>query len=354
MHRVNNVLSEAGSKANEVIESFLSALNSNISRGIPVGPAPSILISEAIMADIDKKILSYTDSFVRYVDDIYIIFEDYAEAWIALHELSRYLYTAHRLVFSSEKTMIVSVNNFESNYLKEDEKIEAESIREKLAETEKGGYSEPEKITPFEKLEAEKKLKIRAEVYQDLFKMLLTLDKIELGLMRHVLRQAGIYKIRNIIPLIFKHFNKLLPVLREIVVYFDRVLNVKTVVNYKNKFEELLNNEYLELPYVNIWIFTLFQNDFFNAVQIKIDYTKIQRIREKALIARRENNTVWIKEIKNGVDTLGPWDKRAVLYSSIIISKDELVHWLGLESSKGDILNSAICSMIIADKKAAS
>lgn len=101
LHRVNNILSEAGSKSNKVIEEFLSGVNSNISRGIPVGPAPSILIAEIIMADIDKKILTFTESFTRYVDDIYIFFKYEEDAVINLHELTKYLYSTHRLVFSS-------------------------------------------------------------------------------------------------------------------------------------------------------------------------------------------------------------------------------------------------------------
>lgn len=101
LHRVNNVLSESGSTSSKVIEDFLSGLNTNVSRGIPVGPAPSILIAELIMADIDKKILSYTNNFVRYVDDIYIFFPTQEDAVVILHELTKYLYSTHRLVFES-------------------------------------------------------------------------------------------------------------------------------------------------------------------------------------------------------------------------------------------------------------
>ena len=100
-----------------------------------------------------------------------------------------------------------------------------------------------------------------------------------------------------------------------------------------------------------MWVYTLFQNELFNTIDLKIDYSKIFRIREKALIAKREKNLTWLKDIKDGLDTLGVWDRRAVIYSSIILSEDEMKHWLGLESSKGDILSKAVCSMTISDKK---
>jgi hypothetical protein len=352
LHRVNNVLSEAGSKAGKIIEDFLGGLNANVSRGIPVGPAPSILIAEAIMSDINKKILGFTHSFVQYVDDVYIFFDEDYDAKTFLHELTKYLYSNHRLVLSPDKTKILDIDDFKTGYLKEESRVEKDAIHKKL-EGLSSHYSSPEETKDFDKLEAPEKLKIRSETYLELFDEALKFEQLELGLMRHILRQAGRYKIRNIIPKIFKHFDKLLPVIREIVIYFERVLNEATAKKYEKDFSELLENPYLTLPFINMWVFTLFQNEHFNSLSIKINYSKIIRIREKALIAKRERNLTFIKDIKDGIDTLGIWDRRAVLYSSFILSEDEVKHWLGLESSKGDVVNKSICSMIIGDKKAA-
>ncbi len=353
LHRVNNVLSEAGSKANKVIEDFLAGLNTNVSRGVPVGPAPSILIAEAVMGDIDKKILSYTDSFTRYVDDIYIFFNSEHDAHVFLHELTKYLYSNHRLVMSSDKTAIVTTKLFKKKYVKEESRTEKQAIHEKLEELSTGEYPSVEEIKEFDDLDDPGKFKIRSEVYLELFDKSTALSTIDLGLMRHLLRQAGRYKVRSLIPAIFENFDSLLPVIREVVIYFERVLTGKVVRRYEEEFKDLLSNPYLKLPYINMWIFTLFQIAHFNEIDLKIDYTKIHRRREQALIAKRENNLTWLKDIKDGLDTLGNWDRRAVIYSSSILSEDEVIHWLGLESSKGDVLNKALCSMIIGNKKTA-
>ena len=350
LNQVNIVLSDAKSPAGPVIENFLKGLNTNVTRGVPVGPAPSILIAEAIMSDIDKMILGITEFFVQYVDDLYIFFASEHKAQIFLHELSQYLYETHRLVLSAEKTRIVTAQIFKLQYLNEEGETEKNAIKEKLEELILG-YPSPEKIKDIDKLEKSESFKIRSDIYYELFSKAGKLPKIDLGLMRHLLRQAGKYKIKKIIPLIFQNFNTLLPVIREMVIYFERILNGRIVAKYEKEFSEFLNNPYLELPFINMWIFTLFQNDAFNNIDLKIDYSKIKRLREQALIAKRENKLNWLKIQKNRLDSMGVWDKRAIIYASSILSKHELISWFALESLKGDIVEKSLCENIISKKK---
>lgn len=356
LHRVTNVLEEAGVESPKILENFLSALNSNISRGVPVGPAASILVSEAIMADIDKKIISNTTSFTRYVDDMHVYFDTFEEASFFLHELTKYLYSNHRLVLSTEKTFIDNNKNFIENYFEDEESIEQEAIHQNLADTTESRYYDPygfyiPEIPEFEDLESSAQFSVRSETYREIFERALQFEQIDLGIMRHLLRKAGKYKVRSILPLVFSNFRTLLPIIREIVVYLERVLNEKSVKTYKESFQAMLDDQLVQLPFVNIWIYTLLQNPVFNFIELKLDYSKILRVREKALIAKRLNDTTWIKDHKDGLDVLGPWDKRAILYSAIILSSDEIRHWAGLVSSRGNILDKSIASFVIAKKK---
>lgn len=353
LHRVTNILEEAGIESPKVLEDFLSGLNTNISRGVPVGPAPSILVSEAIMADIDKKIISHTNLFTRYVDDMHIFFDSVEKAKFFLHELTKYLYSNHRLVLSSDKTLILASSKFIETYFEDEGRVEQDAIHEKLAESSDHDfyyYIETE-IMEFEDLESPDKFAIRSEVYNEVFERALLFEVIDLGIMRHLLRKAGKYKVRSLLPLIFENFRKLLPIIREIVVYFERVLNDKAVKKYADNFQNILKDEYTQLPFVNIWIYTLLQNSVFNSIDLKIDYSKILRVREQALIAKRLNDTTWIKDHKDGLDVLGPWDKRAILYSAVILSSDELKHWAGLVSSRGNILDKAVASYVVGQKR---
>lgn len=360
LHRIQNIISEAGSDTYsshaEVLEDFLMALNTNTSRGIPVGPAPSIALAEAIMGDIDKKIATFTRDFTRWVDDIRIFFSSKEQAQFVLHELTRYLYSSHRLVLSDQKTRIITTSEFQKKYHKSEKKIEKEAILYEFADylynkkLESGNpYAllfDDEGASDLEDLKSDEKFKVITAAYEELLQNIVAEKYLDLGLTRHLLRQATRYRYRNLVPIVLKNFEKLLPAIREVVIYFNKVLSEKQIQNYKNSFEHILAQKYVELPYINIWIFHLFQNERFNSINLPINYDSVKRIREKALIARRKGDTTWVKEYKDSLDVLGPWDKRAVLYAASVLSKDEMTHWINLASARGDILDKAIAAYL--------
>jgi hypothetical protein len=145
-HRLKNIISEAGEgeydEQASVIHEFLLKLNTKTSRGIPVGPAASIVLAEAIMADIDNKIISYTRDFTRWVDDIIIFFMERGEATFVFHELTRYLYSCHRLVFSGEKSRILTVRKYLKYHFRDEEKEEEVEILKKTEELAKEKFEE--------------------------------------------------------------------------------------------------------------------------------------------------------------------------------------------------------------------
>jgi len=113
-HRVNNFLQSAGVPIERTknIESFLSQLSAKHSRGVPVGPFPSIALAEATLDDVDKFLLSRGITYVRYVDDFRIFTKHKSDAILASHDLTEYLYTAHRLALASAKTGLYAVKTF--------------------------------------------------------------------------------------------------------------------------------------------------------------------------------------------------------------------------------------------------
>lgn len=369
-HRINALISEASKGAcdeqAEIIERFLLAMNRKTSRGIPVGPAPSIILAELVMASIDKFILdNHTKDFVRYVDDIRIFFHTYEDAITILHKLTFFLHIYHRLVLSSEKTKILDIDSFASKYVLDEKEEEQAAIRDEA-----------------DALTSEKMDELIAnlppysyafdydEAYEETLKEILTVDQfsllakayyslveravsppIDYVLLRHVLRQAARYRIRNIVPLVLDNFYMILPVIRESVIYLNAVINKKAVQENQARFEQIFSHFYMTLPFINLWVSYLLQNDSFNEINLPANYTRITSTRDQALIALRRTDTTWVRGYREQIDQLGFWDKRATLYSALLLPASEMLPLIRSIAASGDIIDKSIASFMSSKKK---
>ncbi|NID08928.1 reverse transcriptase domain-containing protein [Fibrivirga algicola] len=347
LHRVCNSLEECGTLAAKALEAFLMKLNTKVSRGIPVGPNASIIIAEAVMADIDNKILRQTQDFTRYVDDINIFFATFDSAYLFFHELTNYLNLTHRLVLSSEKSKILSCEDFNNLFLDDEERHEKKAIRDKLEEIISESPYADEPIN-FDVLTTDSKFQIRSKAYQEYLEKSLSYPKLDLGLVKHILKSAKHYKIRSLLPVVLKNFYKMMPAINHVVLYIKSVINESSANNYRSEFESILQNPYLEIPYINIWVYTLFCDPAFNSVIENFPYRKVYRERESALIAMNRKDLTWVKEMKNRLDVVSSWDKRAIIYAGVILSNDEKNNWLRLVERKGTMLEKAVCRKVIS------
>lgn len=371
-HRIRNLISEAGGRRLEahakVLEHFLHGLNTQTSRGIPVGPASSVVLSELIMADIDKKILNHTRSFVRWADDIRIFVDAKEEAERILHDLTEFVHANHRLVFSGEKTRIVSVKKFLESHATEavdEEKLVGTKAEELALKTyydelieNLGPYEDPEEqfdedafAAILEDVAKTERFALLSNVYAELLAEELRRPFPELTLLRRIFRNASRYRIRSILPTVLSNFESLVSVVREVVIYLEKVIDEKVVKKNAKAFRKIVESKRMQIPYINMWVSALLKHPAFNAIDLPEQYNSITELRDRALIARRRSDTTWIKGYKNGLDVLGPWQKRAVMYSATVLSEDELVHWLQLAAGRGDVLESAVAKFAVAMKK---
>src|SRR5205823_5637314 len=173
-HRIQGALEQAGIEDNRtrVIERFLGNINAkHHSRGIPVGPAVSILLAEACLADVDN-VLRQQYRHTRYVDDFRIFCQSASQAMQALHDLSEYLHTAHRLSLQTAKTFILSKETFRSDELgdpeTEERRVKEAGIVERIKKLHVGHYGEWQEVEE-EEIKKEE-FKVAAEVLQNLFR----------------------------------------------------------------------------------------------------------------------------------------------------------------------------------------
>jgi hypothetical protein len=147
------------------------------------------------------------------------------------------------------------------------------------------------------------------------------------------------------------NFEKLVPIVRELVLYLHKVIDPKVVKANTRALNAIVASPRMKIPYINMWVSSLFEHEAFGGTEIP-GYDAVTSLRDQALMARRRSDRTWVKDYKNGVDVLGPWEKRAVLYAANVLSEDEAVHWMQGVAARSDILETAVAKYVIAQKKA--
>ena len=317
------------------------------------------------MASIDNHIITQTGDFARYVDDIRIFFNTYEEAVIALHNLTDCLNSEHHLLLSGEKTKIFTKDRFHEISFKDAQEEENKSIMSRANEraqekvdalfenlppyTEDIDWEE-EYDKAFQEIIEDEHFQLLSTTYADLFsKSLVT--SMDLSLLRYILIKARGYRIRSILPLVLDNFERLLPLLREVIIYLYAVINDDVVVRYKTQFETILSSYYINLPFINLWIARLLSNKCFNKIDLPKNYNSFPGIRNKSIIAQRRQDTTWVRSFRGKLTHLGASDKRGIMQSLYILPLQEMQPWLSGIAASGDITDQSIASYLISKKK---
>ena len=110
LHRLESTLMDIGCHSRRVkaLNEVLHHWSGRNSYGIPVGCDASRVLAEAMLINVDQKLLSEGVVFVRYVDDYRIFTEDYAQAHAHLALLTNSL-EEEGLFINGSKTRIASV-----------------------------------------------------------------------------------------------------------------------------------------------------------------------------------------------------------------------------------------------------
>jgi hypothetical protein len=122
-HRLENAVQAVASTqrgvevARVLVKKLISNLMENNSYGIPVGPYASRILAEALLIDVDAYLHSNRHDFVRWVDDYSIFCKSEYEAQSTLFKLGEWLYDQHGLTLQSEKTKILTVEDYSERVL---------------------------------------------------------------------------------------------------------------------------------------------------------------------------------------------------------------------------------------------
>jgi hypothetical protein len=336
---------------------FLSSLNTASNRGIPVGPAASMVLSEVVLAAMDREITNYTPDFARWGDDLRIFFDTQQAAHDAQRGLSDHMHKVHEMMLAPQKTRVVSVPEFLDRYHRgwPAETIAAGPAEARLSEIvgqshivpQSYGWMtsaapEPRPASVHIQLQAMPEFRTVDSTYLAHFDKAVTSNPPDLMSARRILRKATTYRIHSLIPAAVHNFTRLMPVMRELCSYFKAVLGDEEVQTYATQLRHIWDKEQQGSSYTNDWMCHWLTSPAFNQIDLPSNYSGVLGIRNQALIALRKKDLDWVKKHAARIDEWDPWGRRGVLYASSIMLPGERASLLTAALGRGDILERSV------------
>lgn len=342
LHRVGNVVDSVGAPddVGKEIENFLSRLNNKASQGIPVGPAASIILAEAILLDVDQFISNHHVEHVRYVDDIRIFSDSEEQLSEILESLVVYLHDQHRLGLVSEKTSIRSSTEFLHEELQNQYQMEKIDILNEIEAGNQYGayeseqdYEDYEEYDEFEEYyegggEADDDKKELGVSLLDALQRARNFGYVDLAVLRAIIRRAKHGQVVEIAEAILKDVEFYTPVINDVCLYLAS-LPAPKIRGVLPLLSELCQTNRISKRSMRVWMEWLFTREklFLTNPNIR-RYVYQGAPGTAAAAALLEDNMAWAKEAKQKVLTSASWDRRAYIHSLSILSTDEAKKYL--------------------------
>lgn len=343
LHRLNNAIESADSALKHWasdIENFLMTLNNKASQGVPVGPAASIVMSEAVLIDVDQFLKSKGVAHTRYVDDIRLFGNSRKQLQRVLEELTLYLYEAHRLTVSSEKTALYESAVFMEKHFKSPYADEKANLMDSL-----------EEFNPYaDDYDAEDDSDDDQEELVEKLQEIINYSHLDLGLARSVIRTAR----RNGIDVIAEHllinFEFFSPVINDVVLYLDEVTDDELAKILLPRLEEVIESPGLNSDLARFWLeFYISKYPRYLASPKLAGFVYAGSIENQAQAAITTKNVAWVRNQKNSIYDLGGRARRAVLNASRVLPSDERGPWLKLFSVNTPLLTEKWLARWVAE-----
>lgn len=352
-HRLENALSGCTKRKEHLtaIRKLLTGWNETESHGIPVGSAPSRLLAEITISDVDEALIAHGINYVRYSDDYRIFCTSHSEAFRQLATLAQVLYENHGLTLQPQKTDIYTAQNFLRVFVSSPEDKELDELRERFASLlDELGLSDPYGDIDYDDLTDEQREIVDSLNLQGLF--LLELDKRDpdLSIIRFVLRRLGQLGDNCLVETIFEKIEVLHPVFPEIIRYFRnlRYLRTEPKTAVAKQLLSLLDDSIVsELPFFRMWTLSLFSpsREWDNEARFQrlLSRSNDQFSRRELILAMgRAHQQHWFQSQWRHLFDEASWPRRALLAAASCLSADARRHWYKSVSPRLDILEKAV------------
>lgn len=354
LHRLENALNSATNRTNHVkaIMNLLSGWNGTESFGIPVGNAPSRLLAEITLADVDEALLANGIEYVRYNDDYRIFAKSYTEAYRHIAFLADILYRNHGLALQPQKTGIYSEERFRKKFLISPAEREINSLHEKFENIiDELGIEDWYEQIDYDELKPEQQEAIDALNLSGLFQEEIRDNhEPDFPLLKFILRRLSQLGDDALVEDIFNHIENILPVIPDVVDYLRglRYLNEEQKGAIGQRALNLLDNSILsELAFHRMWILDLFthsrewdnENRFFGMYASEADPS----IKRKLILAMgRSSQRHYFQSQWRSLFDHPHWPRRALIAGASCMPTDARRHWFRSIEPRLDVLELAV------------
>ena len=358
-HRIANNMESVGIESHTVmtVEKTLDCLASNHhSRGLPIGPAASIIFAEAATLDIDEFIRGKGVSFCRYVDDFRFFFQDKTESNTFLAQLTEVLFTNHRLATNTTKTKLWSKDAFGSEIVDgealEEERKQLHLMAMIRSKSDSCAAVDENFISNSDRNEATRK------AIDELFARAQKSEPLLVGLAKFVLQRGKALRTAEFASKLVEKLDHFAPVVTDVVDYI-------TTIDAKNK-KGLLRQVYDWLSKNSVFSNSSFMQEWTGHLAAKCveslfpqweDYEQScdklpssVKNRYSPLAAARMMQRGFIRSLKERIDSQDEAAKRSIILSTCILADDEKKHWLSRFQQSNDVLLDA-CVLFARNSK---
>ncbi|MFB3160096.1 RNA-directed DNA polymerase [Neobacillus sp. 179-J 1A1 HS] len=352
-HRLENALRSATTKTNhaKALINIMSQWNEHFSYGIPIGPSASNLLSEIAIDDVDRILLSEGKKYVRYSDDFRIFCTSYRDAHETLALLAHDLFENHGLTLQQSKTKIITVEQFNDNYLRGVEHHELDTLSNRFYEIiSKIGLNNPYEPIIFDDLDSSVQQEIVNLNLEEILQEQIASEELDIPITKFILRRLAQLEYNNV-DIILENIDKFYPVFKDVVKYFS-MLNDLSEEDKHNLGERLLNllssdSIVSHLEFHRQWAISLFIEDTeWNNVDRFVElYNKFEDpfSRRKIILSMgRAKQEHWFRSKKRYLFDFNSWIRRAIIAGGSCLPTDERRHWYQSLEPRLDHLEKAV------------
>lgn len=352
-HRLENALRAATDKTSHVkgIMGLLSGWNGTETFGIPVGCAPSRLLAEVAISDVDELLLANGVDFVRFNDDYRIFASSETEAYKHIVLLAEALNRNHGLSLQPQKTSVYEEGTFNKQFLATPLDREISSLHERFEQlVEELGLDSWYEEIDYDNLTQEQQELIDALNLTELFREELAADSLDYPVVKFCLRRLAQLGDDGIVDDVFQNLPALIPVFVDLVQYLTslRFLDEGLKSELGGRLLGLLEDSIVsELPYHRMWILNVFTSstEWDNQDRFVALYNgeTEQPCRRKLILAMgRAQQTHWFQSQWRSLFEHPHWQRRALIAAASCMPDDARRHWYRSIEPQLDLLERAV------------